>query len=334
MKKISICALLTLLTLPGFAETSADAGLLSEESLTPVATTASDVLAEEPIATASTVTVSEAVPAVSSVSVNNEYTQPTNPEIKFPHGLQLGVGISATGGVNGFVGYENKKFDSFWAKRFGVRLDFATTRPLKSKIDSLFDSVVGDDGIDVGDNLTVKDISLKSQHVAAMLDFYPFGDTWFLGGWRITGGYYTGKLKIDANLTGELKDLPDSEFAFMLGDNQYRYTGNEINGTARANWNYRGPYVGAGFDWGLGAGLKVYLDAGVVFTDKTAQLDLSVPKDALQTWNGSAWVAVEGNTALEEAFETAKADTLKDAQDELDKLKYYPIIKLGLMYRF
>ena len=256
----------------------------------------------------------------------------TNPDIKFPHGLQLGVGVSATSGLNGFVGYANKSFDSFWLKRLGFRLDFATTSLMKSAINSGVDAFMGDEGIDIGDGLTIKDGSIEGHHFAALVDFYPFGDTWFLGGIRISGGYYLGNLDLSANLTGKVNDLPDSEFAFSLEGIDYKYVGNEVHGTANAEWNYRGPYLGAGFDLGLFAGLKIYMDAGVVFTNKTAQLGLDLPTDNLQKWNGSSWEKVDLSEISE--FEQAKVAALADAQDELDKLKFYPMVKIGFMYRF
>lgn len=186
------------------------------------------------------------------------------------HGVQVGLGASATSGLNGFVGYANKDFDSFWLKRFGFRVDFASTRPVKSAINSAVDSAMGSSGIDIGDNLTINDGEIKAHHVAALVDFYPFGNTWFWGGLRLTGGYYTGKLDVDANLSGKIDGLPSDAFEFKLMDNLYRYTGNSVHGTARADWKYSGPYLGTGFDLGLFAGFKIYMDAGVVFTSKTA----------------------------------------------------------------
>lgn len=303
MKKISVFAVLAILTIPAVAE---EAGLPEEK-------------------------VETSVPEESVVSVSSE-KETVNSDIKFPHGLQLGVGVSATSGLNGFVGYANKNFDSFWWKRLGFRLDFASTEPVKSMINSGIDAVMGDEGIDLGDGLKIKDGNIKGQHVAALIDFYPFGDTWFLGGIRISGGYYFGKLNLAANLTGNVSGLPDSEFAFELNGTDYKYIGNQIHGTANADWNYRGPYLGAGFDLGLFAGLKIYMDAGVVFTSKTAQLGLDLPTDNLQKWNGSSWEKVELGGIAE--FEQAKHDALADAQDELDKLKFYPMVKIGFMYRF
>lgn len=301
MKKISVFALLSALVIPAFAE---EASLPEEKTL--------NVAAIEEV-----------------TSIEQEST---NPDIKFPHGLQLGVGVSATSGLNGFVGYANKSFDSFWLKRLGFRLDFATTSLMKSAINSGVDAFMGDDGIDIGDGLTIKDGSIEGHHFAALVDFYPFGDTWFLGGIRISGGYYLGNLDLSANLTGKVNDLPDSEFAFSLEGIDYKYVGNEVHGTANAEWNYRGPYLGAGFDLGLFAGLKIYMDAGVVFTNKTAQLGLDLPTDNLQKWNGSSWEKVDLSEISE--FEQAKVAALADAQDELDKLKFYPMVKIGFMYRF
>ena len=247
----------------------------------------------------------------------------------FPHGLELGLGVSATTGLNGFVGYVNKNFDSFWLRRIGVRADFATTKPLKSTINSLIDKYM-DDGIEVGDYMTITDGSIESHHFAALVDFYPFGDAWFLGGWRISGGYVFGDAKIEANLTGNVDKLPSQDVQFQLGNTYYKYSGNELNGVAKMNWKLSGPYLGTGFDIGILRGFKLFLDAGVVFTSKAAELSLDVPTDNLQqSTDGTTWTPVNVSQ-----LETVKADTIKDAQDELDKYKFFPMVKLGLMYRF
>lgn len=251
------------------------------------------------------------------------------------HGVQVGLGASATSGLNGFVGYANKDFDSFWLKRFGFRVDFASTRPVKSAINSAVDSAMGSSGIDIGDNLTINDGEIKAHHVAALVDFYPFGNTWFWGGLRLTGGYYTGKLDVDANLSGKIDGLPSGAFEFKLMDNLYRYTGNSVHGTARADWKYSGPYLGTGFDLGLFAGFKIYMDAGVVFTSKTAQLNLDVPFAGLEYYDtaASTWKPVS-SSAEQAEVDRVKAEALADAQSELDDIKFYPMIKLGFMYRF
>lgn len=243
----------------------------------------------------------------------------------FASGVQFGVGLSATSGANGFVGYVNKNADSFWGKRLGVRLDVASTSPIKSKLSSTVDKAMGEEGIEVGDDLRIRNGGITAKHIAAMLDFYPFGNTWFLGGWRIIGGYYGGNFDVNADITA--KDAAANEFE--LNHQLYRYDSGLLHGAARANWNYRGPYVGTGFDLGLLWGVKIYMDAGVVFTNKTARLNLDVPPEGLQEWNGTTWVAAD-----ESNLEANKAATLHDAQEEVDKITYFPIVKVGFMYRF
>lgn len=315
MKKTCVFALATVLAMPAFAAND-DAniyGMPTDES----------------------VTMTEVAP----VTVKS-----SNPDIKFPRGMELGLGVSATSGLNAFIGYNNKKFDSFWWKRLGFRLDFASTKPVKSFIDKLIDKYM-DDGIEVGDNLTITDGKMKSQHMAALIDIYPFGDTWFLGGWRLTGGYMFGKMNVEAMLTG--KDDRLGSFAgreFHLGDNVWRYTGvdTEIHGTAKADWNIKGPYAGTGFDIGLFSGFKIFMDMGVVFTNKAAELSLDIPYDtaALLEYSadgGTTWTSMSVPAEYDNVVNELRNnidDTLADAQKELNKYKFFPIVKMGFMYRF
>ncbi len=297
MKKISIFAFLAVVSMPAFATEMVDQELS---------------LAEQ-----------------AAQNTNEEYPEvKTSETSSLLHGVQLGVGVSATGGLNGFVGYANKDFDSFWAKRFGVRFDFAMTKPVKSLIDKGIDSVIGDDGVDVGDSLTITDGKIDAQHFAALVDFYPFGNTWFLGGWRITGGYAFGNMDMSANIAGTF-DGPSGRYEFELAGQKYAYTGNSVHGTADLDWKYRGPYLGTGFDIGLFAGLKIYVDAGVVFTNKSAELSLDVPTTNLQQFDGTTWVAADVPE-----LEVVKEKVLADAQSDLNDLKFYPMVKLGFMYRF
>ena len=136
--------------------------------------------------------------------------------------------------------------------------------------------------------------------------------------------------KIEASLTGNVDKLPSQDVQFQLGNTYYKYSGNELNGVAKMNWKLSGPYLGTGFDIGVLRGFKLFLDAGVVFTSKAAELSLDVPTDNLQqSTDGTTWTPVNVSQ-----LETVKADTIKDAQDELDKYKFFPMVKLGLMYRF
>ena len=297
--------MLSVLVLPAFAEEAKVADTVKQEVVAPV--------------------VEETAP----VSENIDFQKPvfeekkSNPKIKFPHGLQIGAGVSATSGLNGFIGYNNKNFDSFWAKRFGVRLDFGTYSPIKSKMNNKINDFVDD--IKIGD-MKIDNFALDGHHFGALVDFYPFGDTWFLGGWRLSGGYFTGKLNLNADITSK----SDTVYEFELDGQTYTYDTGDAKGKAKINWKYSGPYIGTGFDLGLFWGIKVYMDAGVVFTDKTAKADLAIPLDGLKIGG----VDVKDNATLETEFENRKKAELKDIQEDLDDIKYYPIVKMGFMYRF
>ena len=309
MKKTCVFALATVLAMPAFAAND-DANIYGMPM-------------DEPVVTET---------AVAPVAVKS-----SNPDIKFPRGMELGVGISATSGMNAFIGYNNKKFDSFWWKRLGIRFDFASTNPVKSFINKNIDRYIGEDGIEINDEISIVDASIKSQHMAALVDIYPFGDTWFLGGWRLTGGYMFGKMDVSADLKGTVDGLPTGTIEFEFDGTKYRYLGNDVYGTAKADWKFHGPYAGTGFDIGLFAGFKIYMDMGVVFTNKAAELDLEVDVNNLQYDNGGGWSNFAGDpnyNNLVTDFNARKDAELQDAQDELDKYKFFPIVKLGFMYRF
>lgn len=288
-----------------------------------------EVKETEEIKTVKEVRKTEKQPKSEPVVEQEKIENPINPQARFPHGLQLGAGVSATSGLNGFIGYNNKKFDSFWAKRFGIRFDFATMSPIKSQLNKRINKYIDDKGgIEIEDALKIDNFKLNAKHYGAMIDFYPFGDTWFLGGWRVSGGYFVGKMDLDADIYGDLKG---DKIEFELDGKKYTYDGTEMKGRAMFDWKYSGPYLGTGFDLGLVAGFKLYLDAGVVFTDKTAKVDFDIPLDGLKDELGVA--VVEGSAEYTQ-FQQAKDNALADVRKELKDYPYYPLVKIGFMYRF
>lgn len=305
MKKISLLPLLAILTMPALAE-EVETSVVSDDA----------VVEQTESAT------------IENVAKQFEQKTPSNPKIRFPHGLQLGVGVSPTSGLNGFVGYNNKNFDSFWWKRFGVRFDFATYSPIKSKLNKRINDYIGDEGIEIDDNLNIEHITLDAKHYGVIVDFYPFGDTWFLGGLRLSGGYFSGKLNLNADVCGTDND---GKIEFDLNDHKYYYIDDEMHAKAMVNWKYSGPYLGTGFDLGIFCGLKMYFDAGVVFTDNTAKFDMIVPTDNLKNGNGED--VIPGTSAYNQ-FNSDKTKEIEDARDEIKDYTYYPIVKFGIMYRF
>lgn len=243
----------------------------------------------------------------------------------FPHGLSVGVGVSATSGLNVALGYYNSAHDNYWLSHFGVRADFASMSPLKSAIDSAIDSYMRD-GRDVGDGVKIDEGKFDAWQGVILLDYYPFA-----GAWRISGGYAWGNAELDASIFGEIVAAPSQRFYFYLAGDHYYYNGNQFEGSAAIDWHYRGPYLGTGFDWRLSCGFSLFTDIGVVFTNRAAKLTLDIPHEQLYIYNkGTATWAPVTIAALDKDVANAE----RDANRKLSDLKLYPMIKMGFAYRF
>ena len=244
---------------------------------------------------------------------------------RFPRGLESGVGVSATSGLNLFIGYYNNDFESYWLRHFGFRIDLATTDPLKSALDSAIESFMGD-GVDVGDGVRIDDGKLDAWHGGLLMDYYPFA-----GNWRLTAGYVWGGARLDASIFGTVENAPAHRFYFYLAGDHYYYNGNTFNGVTNIDWNYNGPYLGTGFDIGVFCGFHLYIDAGVVFTNRTATFDLDIPHENLYLYNkdSGVWSPVT-IPKLDQDVQLARDEANRD----LANFKFFPMIKMGFGYRF
>ena len=243
----------------------------------------------------------------------------------FPHGAQVGVGASLTGGMHVGVGYYNSGWDNYWASHFGARVGFASTDPLKSAIDSAIDSIMRD-GVDVGDGVKIDKGKLDAWHASVLLDYYPFA-----GAWRLTGGYAWGGMQLDSDIFGEIAQAPSSRFYFYLAGDHYYYNGNNFGGAATIDWNYHGPYVGTGFEINLFCGFLLFMDFGLVFTSRPAKLALDIPQEQLYVYNTLAqtWLPVPIPQ-----LDADIARATRDANRKLSDFKFYPVVKVGFAYRF
>ncbi len=248
--------------------------------------------------------------------------------------LSAGVGASAASGLNGFIGFQKQDARSPILCRTRFRLDFASTKPIHSTYDSVVDSFIGDGGYQI-DDIIIKDVDIVAKHMSWIFDYYPLRDSYRWCGLRFTLGYMKGLLKVDSDLTGVAAGAPAGSFGFKLGNTYYYYTGNTIHGTSQIKWEYHGPYIGTGFDFGIFNGLNVYVDAGVVFTGRRARAKLNVPfKNLYQSTDGGiTWENVIDD-GLESAVEAERQQALANVQRDLDKLHFLPVIKLGFMYQF
>lgn len=222
-------------------------------------------------------------------------------------GFEFGAGIplvTPLTGYNVFVGYVNKNASTFLGRRFGIRADFTIPSDLRLKgtlsnnpnkegyLADASGTVMGfdlklsdfsdkkieidafkDDNkqpIEISDKAVDLALKIKNKNMGLLIDFYPFADTWFLGGIRLTGGYYFGDfdISVNANVNEDIK------YSYKISDKnstraQQDYLRAQIAKGSKIgadfHWKYHGPYAGLGFDLGIWRGFKFFMDAGVVF---------------------------------------------------------------------
>lgn len=252
-------------------------------------------------------------------------TMPAIAETGFPHGLSVGLGASVLGGINVSAGFYNSNYESYWLRRLGARIDFATTDPLKSAMDSAIDSFMRD-GRDVGDGVKIDEGTLDAWHTSVLVDYYPFA-----GAWRMSAGYAWGGATLDASIFGEIATAPSSRFYFYLAGDHYYYNGNSFDGAATIDWNWHGPYFGTGFDFNLGCRFGLFLDMGVILTNRPATLSLDVPQEQLYVYN--TLTATWSPVSIPQ-LDSDIARATRKANDKLSDFRIYPMVKLGFLYRF
>jgi hypothetical protein len=146
---------------------------------------------------------------------------------------------------------------------------------------------------------------LKLSNVGLLADWHPFA-----GAFRLTAGAFYNDNKFDLN------GQPSGAGTYTFNGNTYTAA---QAGTVNANvsFNSISPYIGFGFgDGGTGAGLHFTSDVGVMYQGKPS---------ASITATGAA-----ADPAL--AADVAAAQT--KLQSDLSSFQWYPVLQVGLDYRF
>ncbi|NNM65025.1 MAG: hypothetical protein HKL99_10505 [Burkholderiales bacterium] len=148
--------------------------------------------------------------------------------------------------------------------------------------------------------------NLKLQNVGLLGDWHPWA-----GAFRLTGGlFYNGnKFDLSAQPTG-------GSYTF----NGNTYTAAQV-GTANASvtFNSVAPYIGLGFgDGGTGAG------AGLHFTSDIGVMYQGTPKASITASNPT------GNAQLASDVQASQAKL----QSDLNSFQWYPVVQVGVVYRF
>ena len=147
---------------------------------------------------------------------------------------------------------------------------------------------------------------LKLQNLALLGDWHPFA-----GSFRLTGGlfYNDNKFDLTGTLTaGQTYTVNGASYTAHPGD----------HAVARVDFNKLAPYLG--FGWGDAsdsAGLHFTSDIGVMYQGKP-----------------SAHIDVTTQPAYQSAANQYAQAAQSSLQSDLNSFRWYPVIQLGLVYRF
>lgn len=168
---------------------------------------------------------------------------------------------------------------------------------------------------------TKYDAKLKINALTGMIDIKPFA-----GGFRISAGLYGKTPQIDLHAGG----YDD----YDIGDETYR---GDLTLKGHTDLGGVSPYLGLG--WGgtaNGSGFGVSFDVGVIF-GKSPKIGLGVTGMACNASldsscdpNGAEGFDVSSNADFQAELDKERKDMEHDAKD----FQYWPVLNLGLHYRF
>jgi hypothetical protein len=150
------------------------------------------------------------------------------------------------------------------------------------------------------------DYKLKLNSLPILIDLHPFG-----GGFRVTSGIFINNNEV----TGAAEPTGTT---IEVGEGTYNVADvGTLN--AKIDFNTAAPYLGIGWGNAVGKGspLTIMFDIGIMFQGS--------PKVSLNA---------TGNIASDVAFQENLDREISDLKDDIESVQYYPIVSLGLAYRF
>lgn len=182
----------------------------------------------------------------------------------------------------------------------------------------------------LGLNVTVDDIDYETDTkvgaVFGMLDLRPFG-----GGFHISAGGYS--------------KAPDTDFYTVANNDEYQIGNSQYTANGRLDGDVDmgsfAPYAGIG--WGgtsAGTGLGWSFDAGVMFADKPS-VSLTATGRACNSSvtscdpaNQVSGFDVNSSDPRAQVFQDALEQERQNFERDIEDQRYWPVVSLGLHYRF
>ena len=202
----------------------------------------------------------------------------------------------------------------------GLELDYAFNANWNIRLQAHafnYDDDFDEDGIEYSG-----EIDLSSYGV--VVDWRPFS-----GVFKLSGGFFANSNAVTAKATSGQNSV------FDIGDEAYGASGsNPLTLDANIDLgNSSAGYLGLGWGNSYSSGFSFSLDVGVLFS--------GAPKVSLAA-NGTAYLVSDPSTTFDVNGNSEQAVELrqqleterKNLEDDLTDFEYYPVIMLGLGYRF
>lgn len=172
------------------------------------------------------------------------------------------------------------------------------------------------------------DAKLKFSSAKLLADIKPFK-----GGFRISTGLYTGSPELDLDASGA-----DD---YDIGEGSYR---GDLDAEGNIDLGSTAPYLGIG--WGGTAGTSGFgasFDIGVIFASSPkVELDIAGTACDLQANEGCdpndpaepTRFTIGDGSAQDQQFQANKEAEIAEVEDDAKDFDMWPVIRLGLHYRF
>ena len=168
------------------------------------------------------------------------------------------------------------------------------------------------------------DISAHQYSIGLLGDVHPFS-----GSFRVTGGIYYLRHDLSAKLT------PKPDTTIDIGD--MTYNADEIGYVdAEIKWNKIAPYLGVGWDTGgiNQRGLSFSSSLGILYSKPTLDITAQPNPNLKDSYPGTPAQKEAAYAEFEAELQREIDKETSDVDDYLKWMRYYPVITVGLTYRF
>ncbi|MCF2946660.1 hypothetical protein L0668_00945 [Paraglaciecola aquimarina] len=215
-----------------------------------------------------------------------------------------GVGISLKGSTLG----PGLEFDYRINPNFNIRLQANSYS---------YDDTFEEDGIDYNG-----EIDLSTYGVLA--DWRPFSGTF-----RVTGGVYSNSNELRGSA------LSDGTEIFEIGDQEYRGSQSDplLVNTSVALGSGSAGYFGLGWGNSEPSGWMFSFELGVLFSG-APEVELNVSGSAEAVGFEGSTFDVDGNSPQAQEFQANVDREVANLEEDISDFEAYPVIALGIGYRF